>query len=465
MESTKRQLILDLHAVGALKFGSFKLKSGATSPFYIDLRGIVSHPHIMRSINELIAGIARELNYDLITGIPYTALPMAAQLSDSLDVPLVYQRKEAKTYGTGKLIEGVFEEGQTCLVIDDLITTGESKFESAEALEAAGLKVKDFIIVVDRSPNGRESLASRGYTLHSIITIEDMIDVLGGEGLLEDELQQQIRDFVAIPIEKALPSFEERLTRVEQPIVKRLMERILEKESNLVLSLDTSESGRFFEILEAAGPEIVMVKTHIDIMNDFNGSIVPRLKALAERHGFFIFEDRKFADIGSTVRKQYREGIYHISDWAEYVTVHMIAGEAILDGLFGDAELNCGAFLLARMSAAGNLISETYTRQVLEIGKKRKDVVAGYIGYGRSTEEIKRLRQKIAPEQLLLMPGVNLDVQGDNLGQRYMTADAAMAGGVDAIIVGRGIYAAEDPAAQARRYREIAWQAFKQNKS
>ncbi len=461
MNETKEKLILELHRVGALKFGEFKLKSGALSPFYIDLRLIVSYPEIMRLIVDMIKPILANREFDVITGIPYTALPLASMLSAELDIPLVYQRKEAKAYGTSKLIEGVFEEGQTCMVIDDLISTGESKFEAAEGLEEAGLKVEDFVIVVDRSPDGPEVLAQRGYTLESIITIDDMLSVLGAAGQLDRDLQQRVRTFVSKPAVAAPKKFRERAEATQSPLVKRLMDRILEKESNLVLSLDVEDTARFFEILDAAGPEIIMVKTHVDIMRDFNGSFVPRLKALAERHGFFIFEDRKFADIGSTVRKQYREGIYRISDWAEYVTVHMIAGEAILDGLFGDTDLDCGAFLLARMSAAGNLISETYTRQVLEIGKNRKESVAGYIGFGESTEIIRRLRNKIPEDQLLLMPGVNLDVKGDKLGQRYMTAEAAMAGGVDAIIVGRGIVAAEDPAAQAQRYRETAWQAFK----
>jgi orotidine-5'-phosphate decarboxylase len=203
-----------------------------------------------------------------------------------------------------------------------------------------------------------------------------------------------------------------------------------------------------------------MVKTHVDIIKDFNGSFVPRLKALAERHDFLIFEDRKFADIGSTVRKQYQSGVYKIADWSEYVTVHMIAGEAILDGLFGDLEVPRSGFLLARMSAKGNLISETYTRQVLEVGKRRKECVSGYIGHGADVEDIKRFRNKIPEDQLLLMPGVNLDSKGDGLGQQYLTVKDAIDGGADAIIVGRGIVASNDPAGEARRYRQEAWKTF-----
>ncbi|MCF6238544.1 MAG: orotidine-5'-phosphate decarboxylase [Candidatus Marinimicrobia bacterium] len=451
MENGKRTLILDLHRIGALKFGEFKLKSGVTSPFYIDLRSIVSYPEIIRNIVQLLKTTLANKQFDVLTGIPYTALPLAAQVSVELDTPLVYQRKEVKAYGTGKLIEGHFEPGQTCLIIDDLITTGESKFEAAEGMERAGLKVTDFVCLIDRSYNGSEILANKGYTLTAIITVEDMLTVLGGEQLLDDTLAQKVREFVNQPVEKPQLKFTDRLAATTAPLTRKLMETILRKRSNLVLSLDVEDTATFFDILDQAGPEIFMVKTHVDIIKDFRGDFVPRLKALAEKHDFIIFEDRKYADIGSTVRKQFRSGVYKIADWAEYVTVHMIAGEAILDGLFGDLERPRSGFLLARMSAKGNLISETYTRQVLEIGKRRKECVSGYIGHGHDVEDIKRFRNKIPPDQLLLMPGVNLDSQGDGLGQQYLTVEDAITGGADAIIVGRGIIASEDPGAEAKR--------------
>ncbi|MEA3288494.1 MAG: orotidine-5'-phosphate decarboxylase [Candidatus Marinimicrobia bacterium] len=460
MENGKRTLILDLHRIGALKFGEFKLKSGAISPFYIDLRSIISYPEIIKNIVQLLKAAMTDKKFDVITGIPYTALPLAAQLSIELDTPLVYQRKEVKAYGTGKLIEGHFEEGQTCLIIDDLITTGESKFEAAEGMEHAGLKVEDFICLIDRSYNGTEILAAKGYKLSSIITVEDMLAVLTAEKLMDETLAQKVRDFVNQPVEKPQLKFTDRLAATTTPMTRKLMEAILRKESNLILSLDVEDSASFFQILDQVGPEIFMVKTHIDIIKDFRGDFIPRLRGLAEKHDFIIFEDRKFADIGSTVRKQFRSGVYKIADWAEYVTVHMIAGEAILDGLFGDLETPRSSFLLARMSAKGNLISETYTRQVLDIGKRRKECVSGYIGHGADVEDIKRFRNKIPQDQLFLMPGVNLDSRGDGLGQQYLMVEDAIMGGADAIIVGRGIVASKDPGAEAKRYRSAAWKAF-----
>jgi len=96
LNSLKHKLVLELHKIGSVKFGSFKLKSGLTSPFYIDLRLIVSFPEIVEMIASLLAEKIKNLKFDSITGIPYTALPIASVLSIKLNKPLIYQRKEPK---------------------------------------------------------------------------------------------------------------------------------------------------------------------------------------------------------------------------------------------------------------------------------------------------------------------------------------------------------------------------------
>src|SRR3989339_1994572 len=143
------QLILQLADIQAVKFGEFTLKSGMKSPIYIDLRLIISYPNVMSTIVELFCQKIQNdhIEYNLIAGIPYTALPIASLLSIKLNTPMIYARKEVKDYGTKKKIEGVYTVGQTCLVIDDLITTGASKFETATPFESEGLVIKDFVVL------------------------------------------------------------------------------------------------------------------------------------------------------------------------------------------------------------------------------------------------------------------------------------------------------------------------------
>ncbi|MCK4312908.1 MAG: orotidine-5'-phosphate decarboxylase, partial [Candidatus Cloacimonetes bacterium] len=244
----------------------------------------------------------------------------------------------------------------------------------------------------------------------------------------------------------------------------KLMSKIIKKKSNLVLSLDVTDQKEFFKILDEVGPEIVMLKTHVDILDDFDENFVPKLKKYAEKYDFIIFEDRKFADIGNTVRKQFRSGVYKISDWAEFVTVHMVAGEGILKGLFDGVE-GRSSFVLARMSSKGNLINETYSRKCFEFARKYPDVVSGFIGHGKDVEDIRRFKAKFPAGMLLLMPGVKLQKGSDAMGQQYITVEEAVQGGADCIIVGRGIYGKENPGKEAKIYREKAWKEYEKLKN
>ena len=187
---------MTLHKIGALKFGTFKLKSGLTSLFYIDLRLIVSYPEVVEMLSTLLADKIKDLKFDSITGIPYTALPIASVLSTKLNIPLIYQRKEPKAYGTALSIEGVYKKGETCLVIDDVMTTGESKIEIAEAFKDAGLIVKDFVIVVDRSFNGQVFLNKHGYNLTSIVTINEVVEILLEESLIKGDQKKAVESFM-----------------------------------------------------------------------------------------------------------------------------------------------------------------------------------------------------------------------------------------------------------------------------
>lgn len=192
-----KEIALSLHEIGAIKFGEFKLKSGIMSPIYIDLRIIISYPKVLKLISQAMIEVSKNLKFDVIAGIPYTALPIATAMSVSEDWPMVYARKEVKDYGTKKKIEGVFNEGNTALIIDDLITTGGSKFETIEPFEASNLKITDFIVLVDREQGGGRLLEEKGYKLHSIIGINELLDILKEENKIEEDNYQKAKNFIA----------------------------------------------------------------------------------------------------------------------------------------------------------------------------------------------------------------------------------------------------------------------------
>lgn len=190
------EIIKKLYSINAIKFGEFKLKSGIMSPIYIDLRVIVSYPDVLKMVASAMWEKIAKLNFDLICGVPYTALPIATVMSVENGKPMVMRRKEVKDYGTRKAIEGAFAPGQTCLVVEDLVTSGSSVFETIEPLQIEGLKVKDIVVLLDREQGGRKHIEEKGYNLHALFTITQMVETLKTESKINEEMAQKIKQFI-----------------------------------------------------------------------------------------------------------------------------------------------------------------------------------------------------------------------------------------------------------------------------
>lgn len=186
-----------LLSAGCIKFGEFTLKSGLTSPIYIDLRRIITYPKLLADIAQAYLPILSILEFSRIAGLPYAAIPIATAISLAGNYPMIYPRKEAKSYGTKAEIEGDYHEGETVVVIDDLATTGGSKFEAIEKLTGAGLIVKDVVVLIDRQSGAKESLADAGYSMHAVLTIGQLLEYWEETGKVEKDKIEATRKFLA----------------------------------------------------------------------------------------------------------------------------------------------------------------------------------------------------------------------------------------------------------------------------
>lgn len=186
------------------------------------------------------------------------------------------------------------------------------------------------------------------------------------------------------------------------------------------------------------------------------------MTALAKKHDFLIFEDRKFIDIGNTVQKQYSGGALRIHEWAHIVNASILPGAGVIQALdetiSREAVPNRGILVLAEMTSKGSLAVGDYTRASVEIARQFPGSVMGFV----CTKSLSDISPASSSDEdfVIFTTGVNMASKGDALGQQYQTPISAMAGGSDFLIAGRGIYANSDPVTAAQRYQKAGWDAY-----
>lgn len=461
-------LIIDLFDIGCVKFGEFTLKSGLKSPIYFDLRLLVSYPKTLKTACEIFAKEVkqRSLEFEIICGVPYGAISLATGISFETGIPMIFKRKDAKAHGTKKMVEGIYQENDRCLVVDDVVTSGISILETVESLRSHKICVKDAMVLLDREQGGSENVGNSKVILHSIIKTSQILDVLFSNKKIDQSTFDKTHKFLEankyVPVTKSIEqpktkemSFEERSVLSNNKIAKKLFGIMATKQSNLCVSADFNSFNQLLKTADELGPHICMLKTHIDIVNDFSMDNMQQLVDLSLKHNFLIFEDRKFADIGNTVKHQYNQGIYKISQWADIINAHSLSGDGCIKGLKDACDLEKrGCLLIAQLSCKGNLINDAYTKETVKMAEENSDFVFGFISQKNVSTN---------PAFIHMAPGIqfNESKMGDSLGQQYTTPEMSIIDHkCDLIIVGRGIIKSEAPIETAIRYKKSAFDAY-----
>lgn len=457
-------LACELVDAGAVKFGTFTLKSGITSPFYVDLRVSVSYPKLLHDIADAVVAKIKEdkIEGDLLCGVPYTALPIATCVAMTTEQPMVMVRKEIKAYGTKRPIEGTFHPGQKCIIIEDIVSSGSSIIEIAQALSTAGLIVTDAVVFLDREQGGKENLQKWNIQLHSIFHITSIMKKLVAKKRLSEEVASKVAAFVQSVKAPLVPSlllptpnkdtYAHRSQVARCLLAKRLLGLMDQKQTNLAVAVDVTTTDKLLQLADQLGPHICVFKTHVDLLEDFNRDAMLRLRDIATKHDFLIMEDRKFADIGQTVQLQYKGGQFTTQLWTDMVTAHSLPGPGILTALQQASRPEQACVLIAEMSSAGTLTSKSYTEATVKMAEDFPDFVLGFVCQSRVSHN---------PGHIHMTPGVRLDASGDSLGQQYCDPSSAVVErGADIIIVGRGIVASANPEEAALRYKKAAYDAY-----
>ena len=177
--------LIQLLAHRSARRGKFVLSSGRTSDLYIDARLTTMSPEGLSLIGPLGLDRLKASNWepDAVGGLTLGADPIAYAISyasalDQVPVRAFTVRKEAKTHGTGRLIEGPFQPADRVVVIEDVITTGGSALRAIEAVRAAGGHVVGVLALVDREEGGRERLEAAGAVVTALVTVSDLLPLL-----------------------------------------------------------------------------------------------------------------------------------------------------------------------------------------------------------------------------------------------------------------------------------------------
>jgi len=186
---------------GCLKFGSFKIKSGAISPYYFDLARLLAEPEHFCTITEAASEHAKKLlasdRINKLASIELKGALIAPSIACKLNLPCIIVRKEEKAYGvTGRIVGADVAKGDGILFFDDVISEGLSKIEGIKPLQELGGIVKDILVVINREQGGKENLEKLGFSVHALAKVSDLVNALCDSGSISRKKRDEVLDYV-----------------------------------------------------------------------------------------------------------------------------------------------------------------------------------------------------------------------------------------------------------------------------
>ena len=196
-----KEFAIFLHQNDIIKFGDFTLASGKKSSYYIDLRLVASFPHIFRKMIKNLQKLVSEKtgldNFDSLVSVPTGGLVIGSALAIETVKPLIYVRDKPKDYGTTKSIEGKISSGMKVVLIDDVITTGNSVINGIKQLKDAGLSISDVYVIINRLEGASNALKLEEVNLYQLTDVLEITKILFQEKLVSKEILDKINNQIS----------------------------------------------------------------------------------------------------------------------------------------------------------------------------------------------------------------------------------------------------------------------------
>lgn len=401
-----------------IKYGDFTLKSGEKSNVYINIKELNNYHNILSLACVLLYNKYKNFFSNAnLCGVPYGGILIATLLSNLSKTGIILLRKEAKSHGYNKMVDG--SKDKEIIVIEDVVTTGMSVLESCEILEENGYKIKCILSVVYRGKETKKKMLGK-YEYKYLFSLQDILEHSSKSNILKNHSNLDMNAW------NYFQHHNEKLLSLKE-----------KKKSSIILAYDNKEKGyiELMNLMDKIHPYIVGIKIHNEILElSYSENLLLYMKA--KKYNLFLWEDRKFNDTGNTLANQ----IAYYESIRDYISVIPIGGESSLLELQTE---QLGIFLLSELSTGDNMLNSLNTQQIIDVAVKNK--AAGVIC---------QTPENVPSWMITIMPGINISLRSDGLNQKWKDP-RNLENKPTFYVLGRAITNAFDPVEELQKYLTI----------